>query len=214
MDIYAVFSQLNDLPGTFLPQGAPYTQFAASVGAALAGFTAAADATASQSLAFSNALDDWIDVWGLLFGVPRNQNEGNIPYAVRIGETVLAWVGTLPALQAWVALFAPGGSVTENASGLGYVITLPSSMTTAAIVAFIRSLVRIRPAGVPFLVNQTGLGMFLGTEAFLGAGQDLGSYLTGGVQPAALGLNATTCSSQPLIPAILLQDPYLNPGLT
>ena len=69
---------------------------------------------------------------------------------MRIQRTVLAWVGTLPALKAWVNFYAPGGSVFENPSGLGYTITLPAAMTAAQVQAFLLSLNRIRPAGVPF----------------------------------------------------------------
>ena len=64
--------------------------------------TGGADATMQQVTTFDGAMDGWIDVWGLLFGVPRNDNEGNAPYAVRVAETVLAWVGTGPAIAAWI----------------------------------------------------------------------------------------------------------------
>lgn len=214
MDLPAIIAQLNDLPATFRPQGNPYAQFAAAVAAAASLYTSGADATGAQAVAFSNAIDGWIDVYGLLFGVPRNQGEGNIPYALRIGETVLAWVGTLPAIQAWIDLFAPGGSVTENASRPGYAIVLPSSMTNAQALAFVQSLGRIRPAGVPFTVQQLGTGLFLGTEAFLGKGSTLGSYLTGGGSAGLPDIGAMTPSAQPIIPDLFLVDPNLaQPGL-
>ena len=212
MNYAAVLAQINDLPSTFVPAGNPYAQVAAARAAALAVFTSSADATEQQVQQFSNAIDGWIDVWGLLFGIPRNTNEGNVPYALRITETVLAWVGTLPALQVWVNLFAAGGSVTENASGFGYIITLPGSMTFSQAVVFVASLGRIRPAGVPFVVVGGGLGLYLDAEAFLGQGVVFGSYLTGYSTPGTFNLNATTNSSQPLIPSLLLGDPNLNPG--
>ena len=212
MNYAAVLAQINDLPATFTPAGKPYSQIAAARAAALSVFTNGADATEQQVQQFSNAIDGWIDVWGLLFGIPRNTNEGNVPYALRIVETVLAWVGTLPALQAWVSLFATGGSVTENASGFGYTITLPGSMTFSQAVVFVASLGRIRPAGVPFVVVGGGLGLYLDAEAFLGQGVVFGSYLTGYSAPGTFNLNATTNSSQPLIPSLFLSDPNLNPG--
>jgi hypothetical protein len=213
VDQPAVLAQINDIPATFRPQGNPYAQIAVALASSVALFTNGADATEAQAIAFSNAIDGWIDVYGLLFGVPRNQNEGNIPYALRISETVLAWVGTLPAMQAWISLFAPGGSVAENPSG-GYKITLPASLTAAQATAFIESLGRIRPDGVPFTVQQSGTGLFLGTEAFLGAGITLGSYLTGGGGAASPPIGATTPSAQPIIPDLFLVDPNLaQPGL-
>jgi hypothetical protein len=212
MNYAAVRAQINDLPATFTPTGNPYAQVAAARAAALAVFTNGSDATEQQVQQFSNAIDGWIDVWGLLFGIPRNTNEGNVPYAIRIVETVLAWVGTLPALQAWTTLFAPGGSVAENGSGLGYTITLPGAMTATQAAAFVASLGRIRPAGVPFVVVGGGLGLYLDAEAFLGKGVVFGSYLTGYTTPGTFNLNATTNSSQPLIPTLFLSDPNLNPG--
>lgn len=98
MNFQAVLAQLNDLPATFRPNGNPYAQFINALASAQSLFTVGADATMAQAASFNGAIDGWIDVWGLLFGVPRNQTEGNIPYATRIAETVLAWVGTLPAI--------------------------------------------------------------------------------------------------------------------
>ena len=131
MDQPAVLAQLNDLPATFRPNGNPYGQLVGSVAGALSLFTTGADATMAQVLSFGGAVDGWVDVWGLLFGIPRDANEGNIPYALRVAETVTAWVGTVPAIQAWLNLFAPGGTVKENAAGLGYVVTLPTGTTAA-----------------------------------------------------------------------------------
>ena len=214
MDLAAVAAQLADLPPAFRPQGGWYAQMAASLALALSLFTAGADATCQQALGLPFAVDGWTDAWGLLFGVARNPSEGNAPYAARIASTVLAQVGTLPALQAWTGLFAPGGSVTEMSPGPGYVIALPVSMTAAQVAQFVSSLGRIRPVGVPFAVSRAGTGLYLGTEAFLGAGQFLGSYLTATPADAALSLSATTPSAQPLAPALFLSDPYLaRPGL-
>ena len=162
---------------------------------------------------FANAIDGWIDLWGLLFGVPRQDGEGNAPYAKRVSETVLAWVGTLPAVQVWVNLFAPGGTVTENASGLGYAIALPA-MTIAQVINFIVSLNSIRPVGVPFVITVAGgSGLLLGTEAFLGAVAFEGAYLINNGSTVSNGLGATTPSAQPLIPTLFLTDPSLNAGI-
>lgn len=214
MDLPAVEAQLNDLPTTFKRDGAPYTQLIDSVASALALFTNGADATVGETQTFGVAVDGWLDLWGLLFGVPRNQGEGNQVYALRISRTVLAWVGTVPAIQAWLNFYAPGGIVAENGGGaLGYTITLPSTMTIAQVQAFILSLNRIRPAGVPFNVFQIGTGMFLGTEVFLGDGRVMGTYLAGGTQSVTLSISSTTNSSQPLLPTLYFADPTINPSL-
>lgn len=210
MNFAAVQAQVNDLPASFTRQGAPYTQLVDALSGALSLWTGGTDGIASQVAAFSQAQGGWLDVWGLLFLVPRNQGEGDGPYSTRIQETVLAWVGTLPAMQAWFLLFAPGGTVTENASGMGYMISLPATMAPSLVAAFLATLNRIRPVGVPFTVQQATGGLYLGTEAFLGLGRVQGSYLVSPAAQSTLDLAALTNNAQPLIPDLLLIDPTVN----
>jgi hypothetical protein len=213
MDFPTVLARLNDLPSTFRRNGPPYTQLIDSIARALAGFTLAADATEAQVSAFTVALDGWLDVWGLLWGVARQQNEANSSYGTRISRTVLAWVGTLPAIQAWVSFYAPGGTVVDNYPTLGYSITLPPTMTPAQVTSFLRSLNRIRPAGMPFTVNQTASGIFLGTQVFIGTGLSQAPYLTGTAINLALALNPVTPNTVPIIPTTFMSDPTINPSL-
>lgn len=211
MDFSTVLARLNDLPNTFKRDGAPYTQNIDAIALGLATFTQAADATSQQTQNFMNAVDAWLDVWGLLWGVPRIANEANSVFSVRIARTILAWVGTVPAIQRWLNFYAPGGTITENSSGLGYLITLSGSMTTAQATQFLISLNRIRPAGVPFVVNLTGGGLFLGTTEFLGDGNIAGSYLAGGTTSFPLP-GASQGNATPLLPTLLFDDPTLNPA--
>lgn len=210
MNFAAVQTLLNDLPATFTRPGAPYTQLVDAETAALVPYTLGADGMAAQAASFANATDGWLDVWGLIAGVPRQDGEANTPYATRIGETLLAWVGTVPALQQWLDLFAPTGKITENASGLGYTITLPGSMTAAQADAFIATLNRVRPAGVPFTINGGNNGLFLGTVNFLGEGRMQGAYLSTNASAAALNLSPVTNNAAPLLPTLYLTDPSLN----
>lgn len=213
MDFPTILARLNDLPNTFTRQGAPYTQLMDSIALSLAEYSLSMDATTAQIQNFSGPpLDGWLDVWGLLFGVPRNSNEANSSYSTRITRVVLAWVGTLPAIQAWVNFYAPGGSVVDNApSGVGYTITIPSTMTAQQILYFLTSLNRIRPVGVPFTVQQIVGGLFLGTDEFLGLGLVQGSYLANGIITLSLPQGPSTANSVPIIPTLYIDDPTLNP---
>jgi hypothetical protein len=213
MDFPAVRATLLDLPSTFTRQQAWFTQLMDSLAYEVAIETTGSDDIAAQAIAFTNAIDGWIDIWGLLFGIPRNPGEGNAPYSSRIQATILALVGTAPAIQIWLNLFAPGGTVATNPGGLGYSITFPAAMTTAQIVAFLVSLNRIRPDGVPFMATQGGGALYLGTIDYLGKGNVLGDYISGGASPAAQELAAVTLSAAPLIPSLYLSDPILNPSL-
>src|SRR6185437_5327133 len=97
MDLLEILAVLNDLPDTFKRQGPPYTQLIDAFGFALATYTLGADATFDQTETFLNATGDWLDIWGLLFNVPRNQNEADSSYRAGIQTINNAWVGTVPA---------------------------------------------------------------------------------------------------------------------
>ena len=228
MQFLDALATLLDLPQPFLrPQNQWFAQLMDSfamqisletsgndgIGTQVLTFPAAMDVNTRQvTLTGSGAQDGWIDIIGLLVNLPRNQGEGNNPYAIRIVQTLLAWVGTVPAVEAWINIFAPGGSVSENSSGLGYTIALPSSMSPSQVAAFLASFNWIRPDGVPFVVTQGTGALYVGTVEFLGGGMVMGSYLSSG-SAGALALGAVTLSTQPLIPTLMFTDPILNPSL-
>lgn len=212
MDFEAVQAALNDLPLTFKKLTTPYTQIIDVQTASLSIFTEGVDGTMTQPV-FANAYGGWLDVWGLVFGVQRLTDEGDAAYAARIQWLLLAWVGTVPGLQALLDLLAPGGSVTENLPTVGYSIELPSAMTLQQIGAFFLLIQYIRPAGVPFTVSQVRGGLFLGTIVFMGRGQVMGSYLTDATKGFPLTIPALVNSAQPLLPDLYLVDPSLNPSL-
>jgi hypothetical protein len=212
MDFLSVLAQLNDLPDTFKRQGPPYTQLMDSIAAALSLYTVGSDATFNQVAAFNNAVDGWLDVWGLLFDVPRNPNEADAIYRTRVQRIVLAQVGTLPAIQAWLNFYAPGGTVIENPNGFGYILSFPGTVTLAQIQQFLNSFNRIRPVGVPFGVTQAGLGVYLGTVEYLGDGRVSGNYLSILAQNVSVLLNASTGNATPLLPTLLVQDATILAG--
>ena len=212
MDFAAVLAQLNDLPSTFSRSGAPYTQIIDSLASQLSLYTNGTDKILLQ-LNFANALGGWLDTWGLILDLPRQISEPDSHYALRITETVLAWVGTVPAIQAWLNMFAPGGTIVENVGAVGYVVNLPATLTASQIQAFFFTLIRIRPAGVPFTVNQIAGGLYLNTVNFLGEGRMTGAYLYGPSLSAQLSLSATTNNAVAQLPDLYFIDPTLNPGL-
>ena len=104
-------------------------------------------------------------------------------------------------------------AVTENTGGLGYSIQLPGNLTTGQINAFLMSLGRIRPAGVPFTYAQAQIGLYLDTINYLDVSEVIGQYLTGAATPVPPNLPAITNSTQPLLPEYYFDDPTLNPSL-
>jgi hypothetical protein len=205
-----VQSQLNDLPATFTRPGAPYTQLIDALTGTLANYTEGAGAILN-SLDFQNARYGWLDTWGLLFGITRNTNESDIPYAARITWFLNAWVGTISAIQAYIRFATgTGGAVLENSGG-GYAITLSVNLNTAQQIQFLQGLARIRPAGVPFTLSFLSAGTYLDTVNYItNAPSVMGAYLTNTTSvPQWLGPN--TNSALPLLPDLYLTDPILNP---
>jgi hypothetical protein len=211
MDFPAVLATLNALPDTFKRQGPPYTQLIDSLASSLSLYTLGADATMGQVANFNNAIDGWIDIWGLLFGIPRGQNQSNAAYKIAIQSILSAWVGTVPAIQAWMNLFVPGGTVTENSSGSGYTLQFSGTTTLAQIQAFLTLFNRIRPVGVSFQITQAGLGLYLGTEEFTGDGRVVGNYLTSLSTSVGLLLGPSTPNSVPLLATLIVTDPTISP---
>jgi hypothetical protein len=211
LDFPSVLATLNDLPSTFKREGPPYTQLIDSLASSLSLYTIGSDATFGQVTDFDAALDGWIDIWGLLFGTPRDQNQSNAAYKNAIQSILAAWVGTVPAIQAWMNLFAPGGTVVENSSGTGYTLQFSGGTTLAQIQAFLRLFNRIRPVGMTFQITQAGLGLYLGTEEFTADGRVVGNYLTSLSSPVGLILGSSTPNSVPLLATLIITDPTISP---
>jgi hypothetical protein len=205
------YRQITDLPATFTRPGTPYTDLVDSLNAGMANFTNASDSTLAQT--FASAQFGWLDVWGAIFSIERNANESDGAYRARITFTLLAWVGTVPSLEQWgTQMLNTTIAVTENVGTVGYNITFPASLTTTQINLFLASMVRVRPAGVPFTVAQAQIGLFLDTINYLDEYAVVGGYLSEGAIAATLDISALTNSTQPLLPEYYFADPTLNTG--
>ena len=214
MNFSTVQNVLTDLPPTFQRQQAPYTQFIDSLTSALVRGTSAIDALNNQVASVANAQFGWLDIWGLLFGLPRLSNEADSHYLARIQYEVVAGAGTPCAIVNWIlAVWGINAVLTDSASGTGYTLKLPNTLTTMQINLIVNSLVRIRPAGVPFTVQGTstgGGGPFLTTINFLNAAKTTGAFVGGEGSSNVLVLNASTNNAQPLLPDIFLTDAILQ----
>lgn len=214
MDFTAVQEQLNDLPDTFKRQDQTYLQIVDAMTALLYRFTQGSDATSAQ-LDFGNATYGWIDVWGLLLGIPRMTNEANQFYTARIAYEVLAGGGPPLQIQKWILIvYRVAAVVTENFPNVGYTITFPSSVSPSQAQQIVAGLGYVRPAGVPITgILVQGIGTVLETVDFLGAGAVVGAYLGGSLVPVPLSMGAATNNAVPIIPTLFLTDPTLNPSL-
>lgn len=213
MNFQQVQAQLNDVPSTFKRPDTQFLNWADALSAALARDTDAADATVNQVVNIRNAQMGWVDIWGLLFNIPRMANEANSVYLQRIIYTVTAGGGTPSGIAAWIlAVWKVNCTVTENLPGVGYTLTFQSSLTTAQAQAIINSLAAVRPAGIPILaVYQQGSAMVLDTVNYADARRVTGQYLRNALVAINLTVPVSTNNATVILPTALLDDPTLNP---
>ena len=207
-----VQATLNDLPDTFTSTTGVYPQLVDSWTTALALFTTSSDGIAAQA-DFNSAVGGWIDAWGLAFNIGRLATESDYIYRARIVALLNAIVGTLPAIQIWIALYAPGASVAVNDPLPGYTISLPLTITSLQYQQFFDGLQYIRPVGVPVIIAALRGGLFAGTTTFAGLDTVMGSYLDTGTSVVSPPWSAVVNNASLRIPDLLLTDPVLNPSL-
>lgn len=213
MDFPAVQAVLNDLPDTFKRIGTPYTQFIDALTSALSLYTIASDSLVAQQN-FNNAVYGWLDVWGLLCGVPRRPNEADSVYRARIKNTILSWHATPLAMITWLQVIEGlTATISEGFPAVGYTITLPPTLTAAQILAVLINFAYVRPAGVPFALGSSIGGLFQDTINYQGAERVTGSYLGQPTSLGSIGIPASTNNFVAQLPDLLFTDPNINPNL-
>ncbi|MDE2233356.1 MAG: hypothetical protein KGJ90_04580 [Patescibacteria group bacterium] len=211
MNFQQVQAQINDLPNTFKRIGVPYTQFIDALTAALYIMTMGVDGMVAQG-SFPAAAYGWLDAWGLLFNIQRGNNQPDQSYSKQIQYTVNVSGGPPLYIVAWIlAIFGVSVQIQENIPDLGYVLTFPQGLTQAQITTIIASLSYVRPAGVPFVVEQANIGLYPDTINFINGVRVTGSWISGGEVEVPLGIGSTVNNAPVSVPTLLLTDPTLNP---
>lgn len=210
-DIQAVF---NSLPATFRRIGPNYDRFQNSLTAGISRFTLGIDSVSGQDNFGTPPVGKWLDAWGKLLSCPRNNSESDAAYYMRIKETMVAWRGTVPGIEAYCQ-FALGlqATVQENFPAVGWSLMLASLLTAAQLAALVTNLAFVRPAGVPYRVFGRRGGLYLSTLNFMGGTQVPGSWLVPGAIYLPLTIPSTTNNAVPLLPTTWLTDPTINPVL-
>ena len=215
MNFAQVQKQLENLPPTFLRNSTPFTQYMDALTAGMLRGAAPIDNMMAMVSNITNARYGWLDVWGLLFNVPRFVNEQDANYLARIQYEVTAGGGTPVGICKWIlAVWGVSTEVLENLPSVGYQVIFPATLTTLQIQTILNSLIRIRPAGVPITIGALSPdGLYLQTINFFGASDVTGAYLAAGSVVSTVFLNVSTNNTTPLLPDLFLTDPTLNPSL-
>ncbi len=213
MDTASVYHQLNDLPTPFIRNGVPYTQWIDALAFGLQTGTNFFSGLPSQQY-LPLASGGWLDVWGELFGISRAQNESDTLYRNRALFLLNAIVGTVIGIEelGYLVFQAPI-TVTESPSG-GYTIVFPGNATSTQIASFETYLQRIRPAGVPYLIEQQTGGLYLSTFNYLSPSDDASPYLSSATSSIPPTIPSFVTNSAPILPDILLTDPVMTSAVT
>ena len=210
-----VLSQLLDLPPAFSRPGTTFQQIYSSLAAGESSYALASDGL-KYSESMPTSLAGWLAVWGEILGIPKNPGESDFFYTIRVQATLMAPVGTPSGIETWsrFILGIQGIYVVESLTTGGYNISVPIGTPIQAFTNWASSLNRIRPAGVPFTVNEQTNPLMLGTYSYIGSLGFAGSYLGTGGSVLPIMIPESTNNAQPLASEVLLVDPLLNGKVT
>ena len=211
MNFDDVQNQLDDIPSSFKRFGYIFAGLISSLTAILARNTQALDQLATM-IDINSARWGWLDSIGQLYSIPRNQYETDPQYRTRLIGTLNAHTGTPQAIVSFIKLALNlDTTIIENFNVVDYQInfTNPPSQGTLQNVAL--SIVRVRPAGVPFLpLYQVTGGIYLNTCNYLNTRFITGSYFSQPHSSISIFLAQNTNNPPALLPTQLLTDPYIT----
>jgi len=208
MQYSVVASRIADLPPPFTRPDSNYAAVQASLSYALTQYCQPADST-DQQTNYGIADGGWLNVWGQLLGLPRYPSEADSVYQARVLSILIAPVGSALAIQTFAtSFFHSSVTVTENFPG--YTVAIPSFASVSQIDTFAVALGRIRPAGVPIIIEQIQQSFFFNNYNYFNGQGIAGVYFGGPPNFVTWPLPINTNNSQSLLPSLLLTDPVLN----
>ncbi len=202
---------LTDLPNTFRRYGSLFNAIILGFAIACARNNIAIDSI-YQNIYTNNARWGWLDVFGQLYGILRNQYETDPQYRVRLIGTLTAPHGTPFAISQFLNLaLGLNTNITENFVSPSFSINFSSPVTTSTLQNVVNSINWVRPAGIPFqpLYTQTG-GLFLETINYLGITKVTGSYLSAPHTTVNVAVSPSTPNPVCILPTTYFTDPFIT----
>jgi hypothetical protein len=211
MDSTTVLARLNQLPASFRRLGPNYTALQNSLQAFLYRYTDSMDGLSNEEF-IDSATDKWLDVFGLMFGIPRFAGESSSAYLARIQFTLVAWRGTPAAIVSYLQLITGlDVTVTENTTPEdSWTAAISGSVTSVLVNRINNSIGFVRPAGVPFNYAVSTGGLYLSTINYMGRSRLTGSYIVSATKTLAPSIPSSTNNSLPLLPTDFLTDSSIN----
>lgn len=208
MDWNAVKARFDDLPTAYSRPGNTFQWIKNAVIASITLGTQSTDGITNQ-LNFQNAQGGWLNVWGQLFNLVRNNDESDVSYKARIQFTLKLGRTTPAAIQSYVTnALRVNATVSEDLADAIWKLTFSSNLTTAQYLSTAKDLAVVRPAGVPFLPMYVPQGgSYLGTINYIGAPAVTGAYLINATTKVSPNIGGTTNPAQPSLPTTFLSNP-------
>ena len=97
-DVQAVFEAL---PSTFRRLGPNYDNWQNSLVAGISRMTLGMESVSEQANFAGPPVGKWMDAWGRLLGVPRNNDETDAAYFNRVKATMTVQRTTIPGMEAY-----------------------------------------------------------------------------------------------------------------
>lgn len=211
MDWQDTYNIMSDLPDTFQRFGPIYKAILLGFVVSLARNNISIDQFA-QNLTVFNAKWGWLDVYGKLYGILRNQYETDPQYRTRLQGTLSAPHGSPLAISQFIQLaLSLKTYITENFTDVNYQINFNTAVNTNTLQQVANAINWVRPAGIPFLplYQQTG-GLFLDTINFFNVLHVSGTYLAQPHINANVTIAANTDNPISLLPSTYLTDPFIT----
>lgn len=214
MNFQQTYQILSDLPQ-------PFTRFGSIFNAILLGFTIACarnnisiDAI-NQNIYTNNARWGWLDAFGQMYGVLRNQYETDPQYRTRLIGTLTAPHGTPLSISQFIKLALRISTyITENFSTPSFTVNFNTPVNSNTLQNIANTILWVRPAGVPFLpLFSSSGGLFLFTLNYLNGTKVTGSYLSNPHISGNVTISAGTPNPICTLPTTYFTDPFINPTL-
>lgn len=205
---------LMTIPDTFRRVGPNYDSWHASKMTAIARFVSGDDSIIAQLSSVSSANLRWLDTFGLLFGVKRRSGERDSTYASRVQKTCVANHCSPLNIVAFLSLtLAIDSGVEENLPEVGWSLNLANAGDLTDESSISDTLIRVRPAGVPFSYAYPTGGLYMTSNVFRDKPFGYGSFLSSGTKTREPTTGGSTNAATSPLPTVFLTDTTINPSL-
>lgn len=205
---------VTSLPETFRRVGSNYSVWQTSQMIAIARFISGDDSIISQIVSVDAATAKWLDTFGELLGISRKSRESDSAFAARVQATCVANHCSPLNIIAFLSFSMNiTTEVTESFPDVGWVLSVSDSNVLTDEATLADTLVRVRPAGVPFVYEYPSGGLYMTSNVFRNRPLGYGAFLSDATKTKTPTEGGATNAATSTLPTVFLTDPVINPTL-